>query len=165
MGKVIAKIKEEFLEILPAMIFFTLLFNIVTFTRSLMLQQYSIDLRVSAAATILALIVAKVIMVIDLFPFANRFKGKPVIYNVLWRTLIYSFGALVFEYLEELLPRLWGGLGFVAAHEALLADFVWQKFLAVHLWITVGLFLYCALTGVAESLGRKHFVELFLDPR
>ena len=64
-------IKKEFLEILPGMIFFAVLFNIVAFTRSLMLEQDSINLGVSASATILALVVAEVILIVDLLPFVH----------------------------------------------------------------------------------------------
>ena len=156
-------IKKEFLEILPVMIFFAALFNIVAFTRSLMLEQYSISLGVSASATILALVVAKVILIVDLLPFVHRFKNKPVIYNVLWRTFLYSLCALFIEYLEEFIPKVWNDHDVVAANRAVFEELVWQKFLAVHIWLTIGIFVYCSATGLAESLGEKRFRELFLS--
>jgi hypothetical protein len=156
-------IKKEFLEILPAMLFFAMLFNIVAFTRSLMLEQYSISLGVSASATILALVVAKVILIVDLLPFVHRFKNKPVIYNVLWRTFLYSLCALFIEYLEEFIPKVWNDHDVVAANRAVFEELVWQKFLAVHIWLTIGIFVYCSSTGLAESLGEKRFRELFLN--
>jgi hypothetical protein len=165
MGKVAAVIKKEFLEILPAMIFFALLFNIVAYTRALMLQQYSISLTVSAGATILALIVAKVILVVDLFPFVDRFRDKPVIYNVLWRTFLYSLVALFIEYLEEFIPSVWVDHDIVAANRAVFEEFAWQKFAAVHIWLTLGIFMYCAGTEIASSLGKKRFHELLFEPR
>jgi hypothetical protein len=165
MAKVVATIKREFLEILPAMIFFAVLFNTVAYTRALMLEQYSIALVTSAAATILALVVAKVILIVDLFPVVNRFKDKPVIYNVLWRTFLYSLCALFIEYLEEFIPRVWGGNGFAAANRAIFEEFVWQKFAAIHIWLTIGIFVYCSATELAESLGTKCFRELFAGPR
>ena len=165
MGKVATTIKREFLEILPAMIFFALLFNIVAYTRALMLQQYSISLTVSAGATILALVVAKVILVVDLFSFVDRFRDKPVIYNVLWRTFLYSLVALFIEYLEEFIPAIWTDHDIVAANHAVFEEFAWQKFAAVHIWLTLGIFMYCAATEIAGSLGRKRFHELLFEPR
>lgn len=165
MGKVTATIKREFLEILPAMIFFALLFNIVAYTRALMLEQYSISLAVSASATILALVVAKVILVVDLFSFVDRFRDKPVIYNVLWRTFLYSLVALFIEYLEEFIPSIWADHDIVAANRAVFEEFAWQKFAAVHIWLTLGIFMYCAGTEIAGSLGKKRFHELLFEPR
>jgi hypothetical protein len=165
MARVVATIKREFLEILPALIFFALLFNIVAYTRALMLQQYSISLTVSAGATILALVVAKVILVVDLFPFVDRFRDRPVIYNVLWRTFLYSLVALFIEYLEEFIPSIWADHEIVAANRAVFEEFAWQKFAAVHIWLTLGIFMYCAATEIADSLGKKRFHELLFEPR
>ena len=165
MAKVAATIKRDFLEILPAMIFFALLFNIVAYTRALMLEQYSISLTVSAGATILALVVAKVILVVDMFSFVDRFRDKPVIYNVLWRTFLYSLVALFIEYLEEFIPSIWADHGVLVANRAVFEEFVWQKFAAVHIWLTLGIFAYCATTEITSSLGKKRFHELLFQPR
>ena len=165
MGKIAATVKREFLEILPAVIFFALLFNIVAYTWALMLQQYSISLTVSAGATILALVVAKVILVVDLFPFVDRFRDRPVIYNVLWRTFLYSLVALFIAYLEEFIPSVWADHDIVAANRAVFEEFAWQKFAAVHIWLTLGIFMYCTATEIASSLGRKQFHELLFEPR
>jgi len=165
MGKAVAVMKREFLGILPAMIFFTLLFNVVAYTRALMLQHYSINLTVSAGATILALVVAKVIVVVDLFPFASRFAGRPVIYSALWRTALYSVFVLFLQYLEEFIPAVWVGHDVVAANRTVFEELSWEKFVAVHIWLTLGIFMYCAATEIAGSLGRKQFHELLFEPK
>ena len=60
-----------------------------------------------AGATVAALVVAKVMLLADLLPFVNRFPEKPLIYNVVWKTLIYVLAALVVHYLEHLVPIWW----------------------------------------------------------
>jgi hypothetical protein len=73
-------------------------------SRALILRQYGVHVSALAGATIGALLVAKVVLIADMLPAVNRFPEKPLIYNVVWKTLIYVVGALVVHYLEHLVP-------------------------------------------------------------
>jgi hypothetical protein len=84
---------------------------------------------------------------------------------VLWRTFLYSLFALFIEYLEEFIPRVWADHEIVATNSAVFEEFAWQKFVAVRIWLTVGIFMYCTATEVASSLGKKRFHELLFEPR
>jgi hypothetical protein len=46
----------------------------------------------------------KVLSLVDLLPFLNVFHGKPLIYATLWKTSIYSLGALLLRYCDFLAP-------------------------------------------------------------
>ncbi len=69
-----------------------------------MLGQYGLQISALAGATIGALLVAKVVLLGDMLPAVNRFPDEPLIYNVVWKTLIYVIGALIVHYLEHLVP-------------------------------------------------------------
>ena len=101
------RIQHELLELLPPTIFFLIAFHVIAISRALMLRQYGVSVSVVAGATIGALVVAKVVLIADLLPFINRFPEKPLIYNVVWKTVIYVLGALVVHYLEHLIPLWW----------------------------------------------------------
>jgi hypothetical protein len=81
--------KHEFHEVLPPTIFFLVAFHIVVLDRILLLRQYGLSLTSVAGATVAALLVAKIVLITDKFPFVNRFPDKPLIYNVVWKTAIY----------------------------------------------------------------------------
>src|SRR5678816_1815359 len=78
-------VRHEFYEVLPPTIFFLITFHIVVLDRALMLREYGLHLSSVAAATVMALLVAKVVLIADKLPFINRFPEKPLIYNVVWK--------------------------------------------------------------------------------
>src|SRR5262245_52640677 len=100
-------LKHELHEVIPPTIFFLISFHIVVIDRRLMLRQYGLPLSSMVSATVAALLVAKVVVVTDAFPFVNRFPAKPLMYNVVWKTAIYVVAALIVHYLEHLVPALW----------------------------------------------------------
>ena len=54
-----------------------------------MLEQYGIEFSGFVTSAVGALIVAKVVMIQDEIPFINKYPDKPLIYNVVWKTVIY----------------------------------------------------------------------------
>lgn len=89
MGKGWTVIKHEFHEVIPPTIFFLISFHIVLLDRALMLREYGLQISSVAGAVVAALLVAKVVLIADKLPFINRFPDKPLMYNVLWKTMIY----------------------------------------------------------------------------
>ncbi|MGC1952010.1 MAG: hypothetical protein WA970_05435, partial [Gammaproteobacteria bacterium] len=104
MSTIGSRLKHELVEAIPPAVFFFVAFHVIAFTRALMLEQHGIRVSTFMAATIAALIVAKVVLIVDLLPFVNRFPEKPLIYNVVWKTVIYLVAALLVRYVEHLIP-------------------------------------------------------------
>ena len=72
-------ILEEIRHVLPATIYFFLGFNLVLLTKQLMLEQYLIQFSGFFIATGAALIVGKVVLVVDKMPFLRRYDHAPLI--------------------------------------------------------------------------------------
>jgi hypothetical protein len=161
MSKITARLKHEIAEVIPPAIFFFVTFNVIAVTRTLMLEQYGITVPSFAAATIGALIVAKVILVMDLLPFVNRYPDKPLIYNVAWKTLIYLLAAFLVRYVEHLISFARKHDSLLEANRHLLAEVVWPHFWAVQIWLALLLFVYCALRELTRSLGASQVRQLF----
>ncbi|MGH7306121.1 MAG: hypothetical protein ACRELZ_22790 [Candidatus Rokuibacteriota bacterium] len=161
MSTVWAKVKHEFHEVLPPMIFFLVAFHIVLLERALMAREYGLHPLSMATATVTALIVAKVVLIADLLPIINRFPEKPLVYNVVWKTAIYVGASLLAHYLEHLIP-LWWRTGFRAANEHLWGALVWPHFWAVQLLLVVLFFIYCAMRELARVIGRERVRAIFL---
>ena len=81
-------LKQELFELLPPTIFFFIAIGLLVLTKRLILQQYGIGFSDFAAVLIGALIVGKVVLIADALPFINKFPEKPLIYNVVWKTII-----------------------------------------------------------------------------
>jgi hypothetical protein len=161
MSKITARLKHEIAVVIPPAIFFFVTFNVIAITRALMLEQYGITVPSFAAATIGALIVAKVILVVDLLPFVNRYPDKPLIYNVAWKTLIYLLAAFLVRYVEHLISFVRKHDSLLEANRHLLAEVVWPHFWAVQIWLALLLFVYCALRELTRSLGASRVHQLF----
>jgi len=154
-------LKHEFHEVLPPTIFFLIAFHIVIFNRRLMLREYGLPLVSITSATVAALLIAKVVLITDTFAVINRFPDKPLMYNVVWKTVIYAVAALLIHYLEHLVPLWWrtGDLG--AANRQLVHEIVWPHFWGTQMWLIVLLFVYCALRELIRAIGREKVIEMF----
>jgi len=161
MSKVWATIKHEFYEILPPAIFFFVSFHIILIDRALMLREYGLRLSSMTAATIGALLIAKVVLIADMLPFINRFPDRPLIYNVVWKTAIYFGTSLVVHYLEHLVPLWWRLRNLRTANDDLLSHIVWPHFWAVQLWLLVLILVYVALRELTRVIGRRQVYEIF----
>ncbi len=164
MSNIMHKIGHEIKAIIPPTIFFFFAFQLIAFTQSLMLEQYGIKFSAFLNATIGALVVAKVVLIADLFPFVNKFPHKPLIYNVVWKTIIYFIASLLVRYIEQLF-HFWGAhpsLG--AATTAMFGEIIWPHFWAVQLWLIVLFLAFCTLRELVRALGKQKIKALFFGP-
>ena len=99
-------IKHEFAELIPPALFFFVAIGLLMLTKRLILQHYGIGYSDFAAVLIGALITGKVVLIADQFKFVDKYPGKPLIYNVLWKTTVYLFAATVVRIAEEVIPKL-----------------------------------------------------------
>jgi hypothetical protein len=102
MKKLFAKLKEEFFAVLPPTIFFFVTLHIVKVVRLLMLDGTGVSLVSTTSVAVGALILGKSVWIADMLPFINRFPGKPLIWNVAWKTLIYLMMSAFIHYIERL---------------------------------------------------------------
>ncbi len=159
--KVTAWLEEEIIEVILPAIFFFIAFHIITITRALMLEQYGIKVTTVASAAISALVVAKVVLIADMLPFINRFPGKPLIYNTVWKTFIYILAALLVRFLEHWLPLLWKHASVGEATRHLWQQVQWPHFWAIHMWLLVLFFVYCGFRELVRALGSREVIDLF----
>src|SRR5215467_9328254 len=166
MTKLWHTLKHEFREVLPPTIFFFITFHIVLLDRALMLREYGLHLSSIAAATVMALLVAKVVLLADMLPIINRFPEKPLIYNVVWKTAIYVVASIFAHYLEHLVPVWWRLGSFQAANEQIGSEIVWPHFWGLQIWLVVLIFLYCLARELIRVIGRDQVRKiLFGAPR
>lgn len=161
MSGLLAKIKHEVLEIIPPTVFFFVAISLLILTKRLMLQQYGIEFADFGAAVVGALIIGKVVLIVDCFSFVNKFPNKPLIYNVIWKTIIYLVAAFLVRLGEHFVPLLikYGSFREAAAH--LLDDVVWPQFWIIYIWLSVLLFVYCSLRELIRAIGKDQVVRLF----
>lgn len=158
------RLKQETLKVIPTAVFFFVAFQLLALTKFLVLLQYEIPIETFLAATIGALIVAKVVVIVDLLPFFNRFSDKPLVYNITWKTTVYLIAAILVRYVEHLIlfVREYGNIA--EANRHLLTEVIWPHFWLVQIWLFVIFLVYCTLREFARALGRERFIALLVGP-
>jgi hypothetical protein len=164
MSTLTAKIKEEFYAILPPTLFFFIALHLVAIIRVLMLKGTGIPLGTSVSVMVAALVLGKSVVIADMIPLINLFPGKPLAYNVAWKTLLYVLVAMLVHYLEHLVD-FWRMAGsFIAGNEKLLAEIVWPHFWAIQILLSMLIMMYCTISEIARVIGGDKMRHLFFGP-
>lgn len=161
MRGILVKIKHEVLEVIPPTVFFFVAIGLLILTKRLMLQQYGIEFADFGAAIVGALIVGKVVLIADHLPFINKFPNKPLIYNVIWKTIVYVLAAFIVRLGEHLIPLILKYASFREATVHLVDDVIWPHFWIIYIWLSVLLFVYCSLRELIQVIGKDQVLRLF----
>jgi hypothetical protein len=166
-GKLFALIKHEFLAVLPPTIYFLCTFNIVALTSSMVLEQYEIHISAHAVATVLALLVGKVVLVVNKLPILRVLDERPLLFSVLYKATIYSVFVLLLRLLEHWVPALIETGSVSGATDHLLGDFQWRLFWMGQIWIFVLFVVYIAAIEVMTLVGltSRQLLRAFLHER
>ena len=157
------RMRRVFREILPAFIFFFVMFHILAVSRSLVLRQYGIIVPASAAATIGALIVAKAVLIAGRLPVLNLYPRRPLIDTVILKTLAFSLITLLFLAAEQFIHL---SVRYGNASEAwvrMRCEVSWPAFWLRQMWFSVLLFFYCAAGELVRALGADRVREIFFS--
>jgi len=154
---------RELREIWPPTLFFFIGFNLIVFTKRLILEQYLIQYSGFLIATTGALIVGKAVLVVDAMPFLRYFDRRPLAYPILFKTVVYTFFVCLVRLIEELVDYLVhkGVLGGGAFVEHVFDSFSWPRFTATQLWIFVLFLLYVTASELNDLLGDGELYKIF----
>jgi hypothetical protein len=164
MSKVTAKIKEEFLAILPPTLFFFIALHIVALVRALLLKATGIAPLSTISIAVAALILGKAVLIADMLPIINRYPEKPLIYNVVWKTMIYLLVSAVIHYVERMVDFSRQAGGIIAGNRKLLAEMVWPHFWAIQIILLMMVISYCTGRELVRVLGRERMLRMFFGP-
>jgi len=164
MHKVVAAIGRELREILPAILFFLLAFHMIAITKPVLLRDYRIDVRTSALATLAAVLVAKAILVVEKLPFARLFSRR-LVYNILWKALLFGVVAMLFRFLEEFVTALLKHENAGASLRHLPENVSWSHFWVFQMWLFAFLLLYCLAAELVRALGAAKVRAMLLGPK
>jgi hypothetical protein len=148
-------------HVLPPTIFFFVGFNLILWTKELMLKQYGIDFSGFVTATLAALLVGKAVLVTDNLPFMRRFDGAPLIQPILFKTAIYWACVFIIRIAEELIRFLVSGGGIADLPAYFVERFSWPQFLAIQVWLMVLFLVYVTAHELNSLFGDGEIYRLF----
>jgi len=158
---------HEFREVLPPTIFFFVGFNLILFTKRLILADYLIQFTGFAIATVSALIVGKVVLVVDKMPLLRRFDYAPLAQPILFKTVVYSVFVSVARLLEAFVRYAFEGgpVGHGAFLESRLGTFSWDRFISTQLWIFILFLIYVTASELNRLFGDGELFRIFFTRR
>lgn len=156
-------LKKETLELIPPMVFFFVLFEIVVVVRSLLGSGLDVSMTSTGAAFIGALIVGKAILIIDATPLFHWFREPRLVYNLLWRVFLYTCLALLFQLLEELIPLYRQTGSWSTAMSSFGEEVDWVVFWATHLFLVIFVTFYALITTLVELVGEERLLALLFS--
>ncbi|CAN7695934.1 hypothetical protein [Caballeronia sp. 15715] len=164
MTTLIIRLKDEFKKAIPPTIFFFVILHIVALIRALMIRGTGVSIPASASVLIASLVLGKSVLVADMLPFINRFPDKPLVWNVGWKTLIYTLVALVVHFLERLFDYWKEAPSIAAANHNLWVELSWPRFWAIQILLATLILMYCVIVELARVIGRQKLKSIFFGP-
>ncbi len=156
-GRVLLK---ELRIVLPPTIYFFCAFNLIVFTTNLMVHHYWFAVSKFLVATMLALVVGKVILVTEKFRFIDRYRGPPLIRAILFKTVLYSVIVTLVRVGEVFFHIIRDDRGSAIAFQEALDDFTWYRFIAIQIWLLTCFLIYVTTVELNVALGKGRMTSL-----
>lgn len=159
------KLKHEIKTVGLVTLYFGCWLAILLLIKQLVLAEYQIQFHGMIRALVGALILAKVVLVLEHAPLGSWVRHQPAWIDVLLRTALYASGVLAVLVLEK---------GFEGRHEyggvVQSISTIWAHEDIYHMWtnaivITGALLVYNIMSVVRSHLGDGELVRLFKMPR
>ena len=161
MSRFLEWFKKELRQYIGSAIFFAGAFCLIVLANKLMVAGSKVQVASFARAIIGGLIVAKLLFFVDLIPGVDAFRGKPLIYNMLWKTPIYTAMSLVYRYLEPVIGSVVAGVSVAEAHAQAAEEFTHPTFWAIEVWLVALFAVFVMMRELTLALGKDKVRLLF----
>ena len=146
---------------LPPTIFFFVGFNLILWTKRLILQEHGIEFSGFFAALVAALLIGKAVLVTDNLPFMRRFDGAPLIQPILFKSAIYWLCVLIVRLIEELVHFVAAGGAITDFGDHFADQFPLARFLSIQIWLMVLFLVYVTIHELNALFGDGELYRLF----
>jgi hypothetical protein len=146
---------------LPPTIFFFVGFNLILWTKRLILQEHGIEFSGFFTALVAALLIGKAVLVTDNLPFMRRFDGAPMIQPILFKSAVYWLCVLIVRLAEELVHFVAAGGAIAEFGDHFAGQFPVARFLSIQIWLMVLFLVYVTIHELNELFGDGELYRLF----
>jgi hypothetical protein len=158
-------VKREAGKFLATAAFFSTGFCLILLAERLVARAAGIEVASVFQALYGGLIVAAVLRVVDLLPFVHAFPGKPLIYNIVWKSSLYIAASLVYRYVKPLVKYLFQGMSLSAAASGALQEFMLTRRWAIEIWLAMLLVVYVTMRELGRAIGEDRLKEMFFGSK
>jgi fumarate reductase subunit D len=157
-------VSGELLKMLPAVIFFFVALMLILALLKLFISQYSIEFYAFSRAAVGALILGKVVLLMDWAESGRRVSTYPRIMVIACKTLIYGLAVLTLGIGERLIHAYRRTGDFRDAANIVIANANLDRFLGCVLLITLVVSAYLTMEEINRAMGKGALYALFFKP-
>jgi hypothetical protein len=154
------KLVHELIAYWLNVLYLTIFFSVFTSYRRLLMAHYDISYTEWGISLIKALILAKVILIVDLLRISHSLEDRPLIVPTLYKTFIFSLFVALFAIMESAIRGFLQGKGLGGALDHLLSQGT-SEFLSRCLVAFCAFIPYFAFKEIGRVLGKGELGELF----
>lgn len=150
-------------EMLPKVAFFFIAFGVMLLQFKLLAEQYSIEFSAFAKAAVAALILGKVVPLLDWAHSGHRFENHRRIVVIACKTMIYAVVVVAIGIGDKIFEAYRSERTWTAAVSHLIANSNTDRFLGLVLMISVVLAAYLTIQEIDQALGKGTLFRLLLE--
>jgi hypothetical protein len=149
-----------------ALMFFYLwvVFGLLAIHESMVLSQHNINYQFHGLAVVNALIFAKVMLIAEDLHLGNRLNDKPLIYSILFKSVLFGVTLICFHILEHVLIGLWQDKPIAETISEIGADRL-GEIVSAGIISAVALVPFFILREISRVIGEDKFWSLFIRRR
>ncbi len=165
LAKVVRCVGHEFLEVLPVTIFFMIGLNLIAYSKHLLLAEQGIAYEGIATATFGALVIAKIVLVVDKLSVTKWFRSRPIYQTIIYRAIFYPICVLVVRLLEMLVGHWLNEGNLNDGVDAARAAFIWHHMTFLQLWTFILFLIYLTVVELLDEFGGGSRLRVLLSRR
>jgi hypothetical protein len=154
MSKIITWLKNEIAELAPVWLFFFSFILLLKATEVTVLKEVGIKEGVLGKTLLFTAIIAKVFIILDKVKAINLLDKKPLFYNILWKTFIYSVGITLGRLIEKL---------FTNSIAEIIESLHQPRFWIILTWTFVLTFIYSSEREFYKKMGKEKFLKMLFS--
>jgi hypothetical protein len=161
--KILKKILEEIKVVARTAAYFAIVFILMMVMKRLNLKDYNIEFSGLSQALIGALIMSKVIILMELITLGSWVQKQPPIVDIILRTVLYTAGVAIVVLLEKAFEDRHKADGFINA-----LSYVFNHRDIYHVWATTigsaaAIFVYNGFSVMQRMMGKKELAKLYFS--
>ncbi len=158
------KLVHELIAYWLNVLYLAVFFSVFTSYKRIILSGYEISYAEWGISLFKALILAKVILIVDMLRMSHSLEDKPLIVPTLYKTFAFSLWVALFAVVESAIRGFLQGKGLEGALDHLLSDGT-NEFLARCVVAFCAFIPYFAFKELGRVLGKGKLGELFFQRR
>lgn len=160
----VEKVKHEIVSVVVLTLYFLAWLGFLMLLKYLLLANYSIEYFDMSKAFVGALVLAKVVLVLEYVSFGKWVRARPAWVDVALRTLLYTFGVFIVMVAEKAFEQRHDYGGFLQAVRGLFFHVE-----IYHLWLSLicvsaALLSYNVLSVIHKNLGIGALLKMMMKP-